>query len=342
MKNEKRLNIEALRILAIICTIMIHVTNVYSLNYAHISHEYYFFSVLFNSLARICVPIFFMISGALLVPKEEDMKKYGKRIIKFIIILIVWSLVYMLIYNKLNFKNIALSFFSANNSSRHLWYLYALLGIYLVLPFIRKMCTGLSEKEENLFLILWGILSGLQIIYMPLIWLINKGNVQVQYPVPIVEATYYLGYFVCGHILYKRFSNYKKKKYTNLFLILGYIDASLVTALVTYFMSIRNNNYYDVFLWYRSIFITISAVCIFLLFIINKDKFKSEKILWFSKYTFGVYLIHVEVLLLLKKVFAYSNYSSLLMTIPVTLIVYLVSLLIAFILKKIPLIKELL
>ena len=342
MKKEKLLNIEALRIFAIICTIIIHVTNYYCVSYNTVSHEYYFFAVLFNSLARICVPVFFMISGALLIPREEDLTKYRKRIVKFVIVLVVWSLVYMQFYHQLNLKNIAVSFFHANKSSRHLWYMYALLGIYLVLPFIRKMCASLTKKEENLFLILWGVLSGLQVIYMPLIWLINKGSVQAQYPVPIIEATYYLGYFVCGHILYKRYNNYKKQRFTNWYLLLGYVDASLVTALVTYFMSIKTNKYYDVFLWYRSIFITISSICIFLLFTINKDKFKSEKIISFSKYTFGIYLIHVIFYVLLRRRFMYINYSSLLMTIPITIVVYFISLLASFILKKIPIIKELL
>lgn len=342
MKKERQLNIEALRIVAIICTIIIHITNVYFRKYPLISDSYYFFAVLFNSLARICVPVFFMISGSLLIPREDDSKKYWKRIIKFFIVLVVWSLIYMLFYNRFSFKGIVMSLFNAEASSRHLWYMYALLGIYLTLPFIRKMCKYLTEKEENLFLILWCIFSGLQIIYIPVARGILNYNIDISYPIPFVEVAYYLGYFICGHILYKRYDNYKRNKRTNLYLILGYLSSSLITAICTYFFTMLFDKRCDVFFWYKSIFIIISSACIFLLFVINKDKFKSEKLLLFSKYTFGIYLIHGIFFVSLRKIFTYTDYNSLYMTIPVAIVVYFVSWIATYILKKIPLIKELL
>lgn len=341
MKKEKLLNIEAMRIFAILCTIMIHVTNVYFRAYKVIPHDYFFFSVLFNSVARICVPVFFMISGALLIPKEEDLVKYRKRIVKFVIVLAVWSVIYMLFNNSLNIKSIVASFFNAESSSRHLWYMYALLGLYLALPFIRRMCNNMTEKEENLFLILWCTLSGLQVLYMPLARAFVKG-IDITYPAPIIEAAYYLGYFVCGHILYKRYKDYKATKKTNWYIVLAYVVSTLITALVTYFASIKVNRNYDIFFWYRSIFIIISSACVFLFFVVNKDKFKSEKIADFSKYTFGIYLIHGIFFGLIRDNYPYINCNSLYMTIPLVLLIYLISLVATIILKKIPYVKELL
>lgn len=342
MKKERQLNIETLRVFAIICTIMIHVTNVYFHKFLTISHSYYFFAVLFNSLARICVPVFFMISGSLLIPKEDSIEKYKKRIIKFLIVLIVWSIIYMLLYGRFTLKDVIITLYNGNSSSRHLWYMYALFGIYLTLPFIRKMCMNLSEKEENLFLILWGIFSGILVIIIAISREIINMNIDVSYPIPFVQAAYYLGYFICGHILYKRYNNYKVKKHTNTYLIITYLVSSLITALLTYFLSIKNNTDYDIFFWYKSIFIIISSACIFLLFIINKEKFKSEKILLFSKYTFGIYLIHGVFFFYLRKLFTYTNYNSLYMCIPITILLYFVSWLATYILKKIPYINELL
>ena len=247
----------------------------------------------------------------------------------------------MLFNDTFSIKSIASSFFNAESSSRHLWYMYALLGLYLALPFIRRMCSNMTLKEENLFLVLWCTLSGLQVLYMPLAKTFAKG-IEISYPVPIVEAAYYLGYFVCGHILYKRYKDYKTTKKTNWYIVLSYIVSTLITALVTYFVSIKQNRNYDVFFWYRSIFIMISSACVFLFFIVNKDKFKSEKIVNFSKYTFGIYLIHGIFFGLIRDNYAYTNLNSLYMTIPLVIIVYLISLVATILLKKIPIVKELL
>ena len=40
-------------------------------------------------------------------------------------------------------------------TKRHLWFMYAIIGIYIVLPFVQKMCKNLSKVEENLFMVLW-------------------------------------------------------------------------------------------------------------------------------------------------------------------------------------------
>ena len=173
------------------------------------------------------------------------------------------------------------SLFNAESSSRHLWYMYALLGLYLVLPFIRRMCKNITEKEEKLFLWLWACFSGLQIIFIPIARGILNYKIDITYPVPLVQAAYYLGYFICGHILYKRFDNYKKTKRTNLYLILGYLGSTLVTALGTYFFTMLLDKKCDVFFWYKSIFIMISSACIFTLFVVNKEKFKSDIIILF-------------------------------------------------------------
>ena len=50
--------------------------------------EDYLVAVIFNSLSRICVPLFFMVSGIFLIGEDYDRKKYIKRIVRFILIVI--------------------------------------------------------------------------------------------------------------------------------------------------------------------------------------------------------------------------------------------------------------
>lgn len=94
MKREKNYNIEALRVIACIMVICIHVSNYYSRAYGTISDASYIFSIIINGISRVAVPIFFMISGALLLDETLLVKKSVRRVGNTLAVLIVWSTIY--------------------------------------------------------------------------------------------------------------------------------------------------------------------------------------------------------------------------------------------------------
>ena len=167
MKRNNSFDI--LRVISIVLVIIIHITNIYLIQDKNLSNNY-FISLFFNSFSRICVPLFFMISGALLIDEKFDMKKYFKRIMKFIFILIIWSLIYYYSneeheeFNKVLFN----SLFNSRLTSRHLWFMYAIIGIYIALPFIQGMVKNMNRETEKLFIILWIIFCGSEVIYLPI------------------------------------------------------------------------------------------------------------------------------------------------------------------------------
>ena len=288
-----------------------------------------------------------MVSGIFLIEEKYDKKKYFKRIFKFIFILAIWSLIYYFGIEKWKnngiFTFIINTIFNPNMTSRHLWFMYAIIGIYIALPFIQSMAKNLTKEQENLFLILWMIISGGVVIYVPLAKELLNFSVDVIYPTPIIGATYYLGYFVSGYILYNRFNEKKesnKIKKINLYCILTYICSTLVSALGMYFLSIKNGKVYDIFTWYRSIFIVLSAFSIFILIVVNENKFKNKIILKLSSLSFGVYLIHYLFLFHIKLHINIIEYNPLIFIPFLTLIIYLLSLCSSFIIKKLPLIKK--
>lgn len=342
---SRKINIEFIRLFAIVFTIVIHVSNVYIYSFDKISNFNYLTAVFFNSIARICVPLFFMISGIFLLKQEYGRKKYFQRIRKYILILVIWSIIYALINNNLNlekniFDVILNSIFNANMTSRHLWFMYAIIGIYIALPFIQNMYKNLSMELKNLFLILWICLSGLIVIILPLTRAVTGLEINVDYPIPILNATYYLGYFISGRILYEKYKDVKGNKRKNILCIVVYLASTLITALSTYFISKINNQVYDSMMWYRSIFIIISAFAIFILIIINENKIKNKNILKLSRYSFGIYLIHYIFLIIIKIKFNFINYNALIIIPLISLIIYLLSLVSCIILRKIPIIKK--
>ena len=103
------------------------------------------------------VPCFFMITGSLLLKKEQVitiqicLQKYVRRIILALFLFgILFSLMMIIFETKaFNFHNIwdALMMVFQNQSFAHLWYLYSLVGAYLLLPIFKKFTDNCSKNE---------------------------------------------------------------------------------------------------------------------------------------------------------------------------------------------------
>jgi surface polysaccharide O-acyltransferase-like enzyme len=338
---KKDYSLDLIRVVSMFLVIVIHVSNIYSRNYMNISDFSYFFATLFNALARVSVPLFFMISGALLISKKDD-DSYVKRVIKIIIVLISWSVIYYLWdivvmnYDKPLVETFFRSFFVPVKA--HLWFLYSLIGIYIVLPFVRKIFNNTSFKEDKLFIYLWMFFTGFVYIFRLMIQLLNI-NTTIIYPVPLVQGTYYLGYFVLGYIIYK---NIDKIKISNKIKNIALVSTISFIVLGTYVVSLLSNSYYEGLFAYRSILYMIFASIVMLYTLENKKMINSKmiKIISFiSPYSFGIYLSHVIFLNILN-MYKITVLPSLI-GIPVySILLFLVSFIFVYLLKKIKYIKE--
>ena len=100
-----------------------------------------------NSISRFGVPNFFMISGSLFLRRDISFNNVFNKYIKRIVIhLIIWSFIYS-IYNikitRINYKSILFKYI---NSHYHLWYLFEIMRLYMIVPFLREI----SKKDELL------------------------------------------------------------------------------------------------------------------------------------------------------------------------------------------------
>lgn len=329
MKKDNR--IELIRILAITLVVLLHITNRYLLKYSTLSGSTFIVLTFINSLTRVSVPLFFMISGIVNIPKEYDKKKHIDKVFRMIIILIVWTLVYYFLDND-KVTDLIHSFFSYIRP--HLWYMYALIGLYIVNPFISKMVLNFNEKEEKLFVNLWLGLCGFY--YLIRMILMQYGyNTEITHPIPLINAAYYFGYYVSGYLIYK---NYKKfNKNMSIFFVISILCLT-INALLTSFFSFRSGSYNQVFFGYSNILIMIPSIFV-LLFHLNHYKDKEYKIInIICPYIFGMYLCHVKVL---DGVIHCLKINNTCLSIFVTFIlVYLISYTISFILKHIPYINK--
>lgn len=120
--------------------------------------------MLWGSAMRACVPLFVMISGVLLLPvRMETGAFYRRRLGRILWPLVVWSLLTPLFYwgyghaegEQLGY-NIASFPLNFNYTTTPLWYLYMLVGLYLIFPVVSPWIAQASKRELKRFLYLWG------------------------------------------------------------------------------------------------------------------------------------------------------------------------------------------
>lgn len=82
MNNTSQLYISYLRVIATISVIVLHTAAFISMDYKNVSIGSWSVATFINSGVRFCVPLFVMISGALLLGKNEGVKLFLNKRIK--------------------------------------------------------------------------------------------------------------------------------------------------------------------------------------------------------------------------------------------------------------------
>ncbi len=115
----------------------------------------------FYSVDRLGVPLFFMISGGLVLPKIVDMDIlafYKRRVPQFLVLLFVWTVVTNLVKHWAEGKDLTqallLSLTRTNGifpadtgGATQMWFMYAIITLYLVAPFLARLLARLSKAE---------------------------------------------------------------------------------------------------------------------------------------------------------------------------------------------------
>lgn len=199
--------------------------------------------VCWSIFIKIAVPLFFMISGALLLGKEESIRTIiQKRFLRFAIVLVVASFI-MYVYTIRN----SIGDFSIKHFLKLLysdgvvipyWYLYSYLAYILLLPFLRKIAQRLSNKEYLYMIVIYIGIQCLNILQF-LIW---KGDVfRNQYFVFFfMENNIFfplLGYFLENRLL----ERYINKRNIICMAILSVVSIILIAKLTLYRCNLLND-----------------------------------------------------------------------------------------------------
>ena len=117
-----------------------------------------------NVLPRACVALFIVASSYLQFPLHYSSGEFFKRRAKRILIpFLVWSVVYALAYGEpaQNFKDLLLNF---NYAAGHMWFVYMLVGLYLVMPLLSPWAEKVGRKELLACLGIWLFTTAIPLI----------------------------------------------------------------------------------------------------------------------------------------------------------------------------------
>lgn len=336
MKNRV-IYYDVLRTISIIAVILIHIigNTINTFRLEGIPAQVY---TSIWQLMYFAVPMFIMISGGLFLNPEKEISikdLYKKYILRIVIALFIFGILYSILElyfsNKITgFKLIiqAIKNVFTGDLWAHMWYLYLILGLYIISPLLKifvKNCTA-QQLQYVLF-----VLFIFTIVIPDIVIMFNQKiafNAVITNPYIFL---YLLGYYVSKYDISKkwRISNYILSAVFIVLIILNNFINLFNAELITY-----------------TSFITFNII-LSLFYIVKRCKKSynqvAQKILKnISDCGFGIYLIHQAIINVIYKVLKFdiiTKYPYIFLII-YTLFVFGTSYLIVYYLRKIKIIRK--
>ncbi|MGN0017722.1 MAG: acyltransferase [Candidatus Gastranaerophilaceae bacterium] len=347
MTKKRELYIDFLRLFACYLVIFNHTNERGFYNIWDINTPWYCFNVAASTFCKCAVPIFFMISGALLLQKTESISSIYKKVLKYLVDIVIFSVIYMGLGN----LTLGLSYqlpkdFIVNNYW-HLWYLYAYIAFLITLPLLRDLVKGITAQSAKYLFIVAALYMGFDPIIENFLIHIN-GSIKPSWIIENIFIFPIMGYCITKFIDIEKIS---KKNILMMWLVT--FVSMIVSGISEYYYLLKNPKSMDEF--FLRNFSLILAVVVFITAkkVFNRYKFAIGEKYYnitseLAKNTYGAYLLHILFLWAISdfyKVFiqfeqynAITRHFGIFVTCFVVLILSLIS---TYILRKIPIIKNL-
>lgn len=344
--------LDALRVFAALAVVLLH-TSARGWDTADVMGSAWSGLNLYNGISRWCVPVFVMISGALYLPRDMQIKTiYTKYVRRMAIVYVLWAVIYVaviLVADLVTSGGFHIPWttvaYEGIKGADHTWYIPMLIGLYMLLPLLRPMVKNMETAKYFLvlaFLFQLVLPQGVNLLR-------SFGPAELS---PIVDALdallnrFYLqlvmsftGFFVAGYVL----SQVKlQKKHRQILYALG--AAGLVVTVLLNLAAARKINYpLETYLSCFNVNVAVTAAAIFVWF---RHNVTGEGKLYplvrkLSRYTFGVYLVHPFLLMILEILGINTLAFHPLLSVPVIGIAVTVgAFLVCYVLNKLPVTRK--
>lgn len=295
MKREEWADV--LRCVAAFWVVMIHVAAVPVAHMADIPLSWWRWANAYDAACRAAVPIFIMVSGALLLPRSDwDTATFlRRRALKLVPAMLFWSLAYdgwKVLIQDVDFTVAGWLGNIVNGLNApaypHLWFLWLIAGLYLLAPLLQPFATHASRATHGFVAALWFVST----VVVP--GLARWAHVTVGiYMQPIAG---YVGYFLVGASVH-RFVPARLPR-TAVALLAGSFAASAAwTAVATDYMSVATRRLDEQFMDPLSPSVIPMALSAFLLarhWVASRSATSRSRAVLFAvgSNSFGIYVLH--------------------------------------------------
>lgn len=300
--KEKTTWIELLRVLACFFVIFIHTPGHMLFTEYEPDRIHYWFYQLISVFSSFAVPVFFMISGAVLIGKDESISYIWKhRILKTSAILIFFSfLAYAgsaIVDHEFSFS-LFLSKLYGSYTNVAYWYLYAYIAFLASLPFIRAMARNLTAKH---YYYLFGMTVILHGIRPMLEYCLFHGKLSVNgHLIPSWMFSNIVLYPLLGYFFAEKPDLSTERKYLPVLWIINFICMLSVCFMTMYLQTLFSDLTNQQLLTYHKSFVAVTSAAVFLSVRVYFESHSPGKkltsiLLTGGKYSFGIYLLHMFV-----------------------------------------------
>ena len=292
MEPQRIQGVDCAKGIAILMVIYIHAADSV---YSAVPMSVFWWTVMAcECLSRICVPLFIMISGYLLLGTGKAISPlafYERMLPRIGVPFMTWTLIYFIWKHSgtatgPSFRTMV-SEIAGGPVYYHLWYLYLMLGVYLATPFLDRIFNTLNQTEFVLFLGLWYFFATL----VP--WLEWFGKFSL--PVPSSIFGSYFGFFMFGG--WSRRITLQGRQPMVLVIVCTGIVA--LTIVATGLMSWRDGGQINrVFFAFLSPNIALLSMLMWLLLKDARWRFKTiaGSLVFLGKLSLGIYVSHILIL----------------------------------------------
>ncbi|PQO27129.1 acyltransferase [Blastopirellula marina] len=292
--------VDFVRVFAVFCVIVLHVAGPLLYEYNELPRADWLIANFYDSCVRMCVPLFFMISGYLLLRRDESLLSFfRKRCQKVVVPLVAWTLFYVLwnvVIEKQPIPSVrSLGGLLISPAYFHLWFLYALLGVYLCVPFLQAVVHSTHRYLATYFVVLWLV----AVVAIPFWELATASKSEIDLGV----VSGYAGYFMLGYLLGCRPTTILHAVMG----LVGYGSSVGVTFAGTWYLTANQEGEFAGYFFENfsaNVVVMSASVFVLLKFVGQYSTMltKPQAILVLdalSGASFGVFLIHIAVLLTL-------------------------------------------
>ena len=298
--------LDYLRVIACFMVILVHSCEFYYCGPTEVffnSVDDRFWVALIDSALRAAVPLFVMASSYLLVPLTTDSTTFFKRrFVRVFVPFVIWSVLYACLPVWLGrvdgdvAERLSRLMYNFNGDSGHLWFIYMLIGVYLVMPIISPWLKQVSRRGEECFLVIWGVTTLWGYLHP---WL---GNLWGEAIWNDFHALYYfsgfIGYVVLAHY-FRTYIHWTTAKSVAIGLPI-YLVGYAITAIVFYRHGAVSTDFAYVEQSWNFCTFNVALMTIGLFLMLSKINYKAKglygPVQQVSKLSYGIYLMHIMLL----------------------------------------------